>query len=122
MYRPNTAPKADLDIFATTMTNLLESINDEHLNAIIMGDTNIDLLKYNTHEKTESYLNDIISNGFLPIITKPTRIARTSSTLLDHIYINSTTNYSQTGIIISDLSDHYGTVYISTYKRKHSCD
>ena len=35
-YQPNTEPKADLDIFTTSMNGLMEMINNEHKNAIIM--------------------------------------------------------------------------------------
>jgi len=54
-----------------------------------MGDMNIDLLKFETHLKTSDYLDNLFQNGFLPTITKPTRITSTSATLIDHIYMNN---------------------------------
>ena len=73
-----------------------------------MGDVNIDLLKYSFHEKTNVYVNNIFSNGFLPHITKPTRYGPTSATLIDHIYANDIATASQSGVIINDVADHYG--------------
>ena len=46
-YGPNTAPKADVDIFSATtcMFNIMDNINKENKIGVIMGDMNIDLLK-----------------------------------------------------------------------------
>ena len=49
MYRPNTAPKADIDIFSSTMSDILSLINIENKYGVIMGDMNIDLLKFESH-------------------------------------------------------------------------
>jgi len=49
----------------------------------------------------------------LPIITKPTRIFKTSATLIDHIYTNNIPNISHSGIIINDVADHFGIFFIS---------
>ena len=56
----------------------------------ILGDFNIDLLKYSEHLLSEEYLpNMLYSNNLLPLITKPTRLPHHTSTLIDHIYTNS---------------------------------
>ena len=49
---------------------------------------NIDLLKCSNHLKTGEYLESLFSHGFLPLITKPTRLTDHSATLIDHIYVN----------------------------------
>ena len=80
-----------------------------------MGDFNIDLLKVNIHAKTNEFVNDVISQGFLPKITRPTRITPHSATLIDHIYSNDnrpTSQNSTSGIIITDVADHFGTFHI----------
>ena len=80
-----------------------------------MGDFNIDLLKVNLHAKTNEFVNDVISQGFLPKITRPTRITPHSATLIDHIYSNDKMPTSQndiSGIIITDVADHFGTFLI----------
>ena len=63
-------------------------IKEENKVAYLMGDFNIDLLKVNIHAKTKEFVNDVISQGFLPKITRPTRITPRSATLIDHIYSN----------------------------------
>lgn len=73
---------------------------------------NIDLLMYNTNEKTNDYIDNIIGRSFLPIITKPTRITPTTATLLDHIYTNKSNIPMISAIIVNDISDHFGTFHI----------
>ena len=46
------------------------------------------------------------SLSLLPIIGKPTRITDNSATLIDNFFINGPCNF-ESGILISDISDHY---------------
>ena len=78
----------------------------------------IDLLKFETHPKTETYLDNKFCNGYLPLglIVKPTRITASSATLIDHIYTNNITSRSHSGIIITDVADHFGIFHIVSTK------
>ena len=78
-----------------------------------MGDININVLNFEKHIKTEYYLEGLFSNGFVPIIVKPTRITASSATLIDHMYTNNITATDQATIIITDLADHFGTFYLT---------
>ena len=111
IYRPNTAPMADVDIFSATISDILDTINKENKYGILMGDMNIDLLKFGSQVRTEDYLDSLFSHGFVPTITKPTRIGRSSATLIDHIYTNNISSYTLSGIIITDVADHFGTFF-----------
>ena len=62
----------------------------------------------------QKHIDSIFSLGYLPLITKPTRIANTSATLLDHIYSNSINDQTINGIVLSDVSDHFGIVHLET--------
>ena len=64
-----------------------------------MGDMNIDLLHFAQHDKTNSFIDSIFSLGYMPLITKPTKIANTSAALLDHIYSNSINDQTINGIV-----------------------
>ena len=112
IYRPNTAPKADLDIFTTTLHDIMNKINTERKHGIVMGDMNIDLLKFDIHNKTNDYLEALFSLGFSPVITLPTRLSQHSATLIDHIYTNRTSS-TNSGVIITDVADHFGIFYIT---------
>ena len=101
-------PRADIDIFTSTLFDLMNNTNIEKKKSTIIGDFNIDLLKYNSHEKTNDYVDNIFSQGFLPLITKPTRVTSSSATLIDHIYSNDICSNSTSGIVLTDVADHFG--------------
>ena len=81
-----------------------------------MGDLNLDLLKQDKYHDISALIDIIYSNGFVPVITKPTRITEHSQTLIDHIYTNTdltTPNYKRKqGILKTDISDHYPVLYL----------
>ena len=122
IYRPNTQPKADMDIFTSTLFDLVNIINAEKKQSTIMGDFNIDLLKYNSHEKTNDYVDNLFTQGFMPLITKPTRVTSTSATLIDHIYTNNISKASTSGIILTDVTDHFGILYCVRCKPTHAAN
>ena len=108
IYRPHTPPKADIDIFMKTMQDLQNTLAKEIKESYIMGDINIDLLKFPHHSKTNEYLENIFSQGHIPLITKPTRVTDHSATLIDHIYANKLQITTTSGIVVTDVSDHFG--------------
>ena len=115
VYRPNTQPRADINIFMQKIIEIESKIKEENKVSYLMGDFNIDLLKVNIHAKTNKFVNDVISQGFLPKITRPTRITPHSATLIDHIYSNDnrpTSQNSTSGIIITDVAYYFGTFHI----------
>ena len=57
---------------------------------------------------------------FLPLISKPTRVTTSSATLIDHMYTNDITSSHNSGIIINDVADHFGTFCIFQGKLKKS--
>ena len=91
----------------------LQKISLENKICQLMGDLNLDLLKQDSYI---SALIDIYSEGFVPVITKPTRITQHSQTLIDHIYTNTdltTPNYKhKQGILRTDISDYYPVFYL----------
>ena len=42
-------------------------------------------LDYGTNEVVKNLFNLVFQNGFLPLIQRPTRVTRTSTTAIDHI-------------------------------------
>ena len=86
-----------------------------------MGNMNIDLLKYQSHTNTCNYPDKLFSHGYLPSITKPTRVTPSTATLIDHCYTNDIVNHDSSGIIINDVhvADHFGTFYISSSNIEH---
>ena len=64
VYRPSTEPHADVDIFASNMEHIMDTIQHENKLGLVMGDMNIDLLKFEMHPKTDDYLEKLFSQGF----------------------------------------------------------
>ena len=72
-----------------------------------MGDFNLDLLKFETHNDTDAFLNAMLTTNFQPQILQPTRITNHTATLIDNIFLNSKREtFTISGNIIYDLTDH----------------
>ena len=71
----------------------------------------MDFMKASKHTNTQKFLDYNLEMTLLPVITKPTRITDTSATLIDNILISSRLQHDyNSGLIISDMSDHLPTV------------
>ena len=53
---------------------------------------------------------------FFPLITRPTRITSNTATLIDNIFTNHLNNYSFSGLLFTDISDHL-PIFCFTYRR-----
>ena len=73
---------------------------------MILGDVNIDFLKYSNDAQTSAYLDMFFDLGFMPVITKATRVTDHTSSLIDHIYTNTPEKVIKSGICLADISDH----------------
>ena len=91
-------PPANVEEFTLTFDWFLNKLNPSKYDMYIMGDVNIDLSKYHSHQQTERYLDMIYSLDLLPVITKPTRITNHTATLIQHIYTNNV-NRLTSGIV-----------------------
>ena len=74
-----------------------------------MGDYNINLLNVDSHSLTADFNDTMCSFGLVPLITRPTRVAENSATLIDNIFTNKGVSYDESvcGILVTDISDHY---------------
>ena len=71
-----------------------------------MGDFNNDLLKLDLNDNSNSFINLMFSSAFYPTISKPTRITKSTATLIDNIFSNTLEEECETGLLLTDLSDH----------------
>ena len=71
-----------------------------------MGDFNLNILNNHCYEFTGEFLDIMYSHMFLPLITLRTRITSHTATLIDNIFANHSGNYSFSGLLLSDISDH----------------
>ena len=76
--------------------------------AVLLRDFNLSTLDYDTNNVVKKLFNLIFQNGFLPLIQRPTRVTRTSTTAIAYILTNrALQNKIQPGIIKTDISDHF---------------
>ena len=87
-----------------------------------MGDLNLDLTKTGSSPKMDSFIDLLSSFCLQPVIDSPTRITQTSASLLDNIFTNFNSPI-QSGILLSDISDHlpiFSIFSAFTYAKKLS--
>ena len=74
--------------------DLEESLNkiEKNRTAILLGDTNIDLLMFGKRDEHANFASVLFSNGYMPFITYPTRITSHSATLIDQVYAKTPKN------------------------------
>ena len=118
IYRPNSSTSNmsandQLALFNESLIDILSSIGDKKI--YILGDINIDVLKFETHKPTADYVNSLFSLGCLQIITKPTRCNHHSLSLIDHIVTNEISEKYVTGVITCSISDHFPVFCILNY-------
>ena len=78
---------------------------------IFMPDFNYDtfitsIYQFNSID-SENFTNILAGFNMFQLIHKPTRIKPLSATLLDNIYINITIDSCKSGILRSNISDHF---------------
>ena len=105
IYRP---PNTDPSLFVDEYCEILQLIKKNKYKYTAIGlDHNLDLLKSHNHRHTERFIETNLDHLLIPTITRPTRITKTSATLIDNIIIsqNLCGNF-QSGILMDDISDH----------------
>ena len=100
-------PDKDVNIFNERLNHLFDLIKREKKICYLLGDFNINLLHYETHVPSGDFVDICFSNGFVPLINKPTRITKHSATLIDNFITNNIVNVSFVhGLFLTDISDH----------------
>ena len=117
MYR---TPDADVRKFCDYLVDILETLKPHNQSCYLMGDYNIDLLKHSTHNPTSDFLDLMFFNSFIPLIKKPTRITHQTAAIIDNIFTNKYVNENKymTGILTTDISDHYPIFHIIPCQNK----
>ena len=104
VYMP---PGGNIDMYLDEMSSLLEYIQGTHPNAhiLVSGDYNINLLQ---RDRASSDWTALMSfYNILPLVTRPTRMTGSSSTLIDNIFTNNYNMLSDVGVIQANISDHF---------------
>ena len=83
---------------------LLKTIVDKP--CIILGDFNLDILKYHDLHQTQTFVDNFITYGFTPLISKATNFFRSASTSIDPIWCSTICKNTYTGILNESTSSH----------------
>ena len=114
IYRP---PGTDPTCFNREFASLVKIQKEEKNKEYLFGlDHNMDFLKSEHHKNTQEFIEHIFENGLIPTITRPTRVTKSSATLIDNILISEklASNYTS-GVICYDISDHFPCLTILKY-------
>ena len=105
IYRPPHNSVQNHNSFIEALESTLDGLSN---NAILVGDFNYDLLKIKENIHINNFFDTLLSNGFIPKITLPTRITHQSKTLIDNCFVRllhgSQTTISK--VLLSNISDH----------------
>lgn len=101
VYRP---PRGNTSAFFSFLDALLGWVNNSGYNVFIGGDVNIDML--NSSPANRELSNLLKTNSCVNTIISPTRIQRSSATLLDVFITNINHDNLHSGVIGADISDH----------------
>ena len=99
------------DEWKNNFIQMMDSIQFTNRNILLQGDFNVNLL-----EPHPSWQSTFALFGLKQIVTKPTRICSTTTSILDHIYTNNTSLFANVEVLEKSISDHYPT--ICTWKAK----
>ena len=95
-------PRSDISKFSDHLQMTLSNVEKENKLVSIMGDLNIDLLKYDNNTPS----NDVINMMFAYHLQPSTSSADSSSTIIDNIYVNNASASNIfAGNIFSRISD-----------------
>ena len=77
----------------------------------IYGDFNLNVLEIAHNKFISEYIETIFSYGYLQLVTKPTRVAENSATLIDHVLTNSSIQNHDIFLLCTKLSDHFPVIH-----------
>ena len=110
LYRP---PNSNQKIFLKEFPSFIKSLQRVSKNVIVGLDHNVDFLKSEQHEPSQQFIETILDNKLIPLITRPTRITKNSATLIDNILIsNHLYSLQRSAVLIHDISDHLPCIAI----------
>ena len=102
------------------LTNLLDNLSAESKTIVLLGDFNVDLLKYVKDCNVLDFLDTMYSNLLLPYIASPTRSTINSGTLINNIFSNNYDSPFTSGNLVTALSDHHAQFLLMEFQTKET--
>ena len=100
-----------ISTFADTYFKKMLELISKQSNKIcgLMGDFNVDLIKYASNTNTGYFYDLLCSYCFRPFILQPTRVMSNTATLIDNIFINDMACHSDGGNLTLSISNHFSS-------------
>ncbi|XP_060580125.1 uncharacterized protein LOC132736928 [Ruditapes philippinarum] len=109
-------PPSSLNSWIEEIEKVLETLYVENKEIILFGDFNYNFI--NSISVNSKWNNTISTFNLNQLITQPTRVTQTSSTIIDHLYTNQPQNICDIKIPILSISDHFPIVFTRKTKEK----
>ena len=78
---------------------------------MLVGDFNVDLMKYNLAGDATDFLNALNTVGCNPLINRPTRVQKNkNASCIDQVHSKLDTGSIDNHVVLADVSDHFGTL------------
>ena len=101
-YRP---PSSSIVNFNEKFFTLLNQVIGSK-KCLIAGDFNVNTMSHNLSTAEANFLDNIITDGYTPLINIPTRVTNQTSTCIDHFYSNMQEE-TICGVTNLGITDHY---------------
>ena len=76
-------------IFLDNIKALVNKFKRQEKQIFLVGDFDINYLDYSWNTIVSDFSNHAYQNSIFPVMNRPTRVTKTSTTIIDHILINS---------------------------------
>ena len=103
-------PGTNFDLFVNDYRLILQNLGCRK--SFTWGDFNLNLHHYDTSKAVKSVVDMYFKFSHLPLTNEPNRISGPSATAIDHIWHNHFTFPMESGVFMSDTSDHFSPFVI----------
>ena len=101
-------PRGDTSKFSNHLQKIFQASSLERKGLFILEDFNINALDLEENLQVQDFYNELFQYGIVPLINKPTRVAKNSATLIDNILTNSLFDISlKKSIVKTSITDHF---------------
>jgi endonuclease/exonuclease/phosphatase family metal-dependent hydrolase len=90
------------------LDQITQTVDNKGYECVLVGDMNIDLLKYGTEVKVGEYVDQMVSSGFKFRLIQPTRVNNNHASLIDHVLDNLDHRTATSGVITTQLRGSTG--------------
>ena len=99
-------PSMKIPDFLSKLGPVLDKVSSEGKTLILLGDFNVDLLKFDKDPNIFKFLDTLGSYSLKPYISLPTRVTETTKSIIDNIYVSALPFNAHSGNFLTSISDH----------------